>query len=355
MLQPNLIPLPHNILRHPFPVRAPHLPRASPPLPLPSHPFPAIPRTLPRHARHGAPQSAVDDPTTHSYCLKSGTMPLLEAAVQWYGRRYGTALDPSCEALSLVGCQEGLAHVLMAAADPGDVVLMTDVAYPSYFGAGKSMACNVLRATAGLLEAVQHAQTQAVATCFPPTLVSLAPRRPCAVQVAGLVPCYLPLGPDFLPRLDTIPPADLARAKVLLLNYPNNPTAATATVEFFQAAVDLCNAHGILLVHDNPYLDLVGTVTSDSCACCPRCTRLGWAAPHGDLPDALPNICGPIPASANCCPRCKKTYPHSTLTPCRLLAGRPSFIGSSAVPNSTVWCSDQPSPSVLSPRAPGVR
>lgn len=157
-------------------------------------------------------KSAVDDPTTHSYCLKSGTMPLLEAAVQWYGRRYGTALDPSCEALSLVGCQEGLAHVLMAAADPGDVVLMTDVAYPSYFG---------------------------------------------AVQVAGLVPCYLPLGPDFLPRLDTIPPADLARAKVLLLNYPNNPTAATATVEFFQAAVDLCNAHGILLVHDNPYLDLV--------------------------------------------------------------------------------------------------
>ncbi len=93
----------------------------------------------------------MDDPTTHSYCLKSGTMPLLEAAVQWYGRRYGTALDPVCEALSLVGCQEGLAHVLMAAADPGDVVLMTDVAYPSYFGAGKGMICSVRRAIPGIL------------------------------------------------------------------------------------------------------------------------------------------------------------------------------------------------------------
>ncbi len=122
------------------------------------------------------------------------------------------------------------------------------------------------------------------------------PLNPCAVQVAGLVPCYLPLGPDFLPRLDTIPPADLARAKVLLLNYPNNPTAATATVEFFQAAVDLCNAHGILLVHDNPYLDLVGTALTDCRTCCPI-VRPGVATGLHRTPGRTANSSRPRPCS----------------------------------------------------------
>ncbi|KAG2439647.1 hypothetical protein HXX76_004997 [Chlamydomonas incerta] len=170
-------------------------------------------------------RDSIDDPTTHSYCLKSGTMPLLEAACKWYGERYGTQLDPSCEALSLIGAQEGLAHALMAVADAGDAILMTAVAYPSYFG---------------------------------------------AVQVAGLDPVYMPLGPDFLPRLDAIAAADLARSRVMLLNYPNNPTSAVASPAFFQAAIDLCRRHGILLIHDNPYVDLVfGEEPSPSPLCLP--------------------------------------------------------------------------------------
>lgn len=63
-------------------------------------------------------------------------MPLLDAAVDWYQRTYGLQLDPQRQALSLVGSQEGLAHLLMAVADPGDGILMTDVAFPPYFGAG---------------------------------------------------------------------------------------------------------------------------------------------------------------------------------------------------------------------------
>lgn len=64
-------------------------------------------------------------------------MPLLNAATAWYQRRYGLSLNAATEALSLIGAQEGLAHLLLAVADPGDGILMTDVAYPSYFGAGK--------------------------------------------------------------------------------------------------------------------------------------------------------------------------------------------------------------------------
>jgi aspartate/methionine/tyrosine aminotransferase len=81
-------------------------------------------------------QASLNDPASHKYCLKSGTMPLLQAAVDWFDRTYGVRLDPETQALSLVGSQEGLAHLLMAVADPGDGILMTDVAYPSYFGAG---------------------------------------------------------------------------------------------------------------------------------------------------------------------------------------------------------------------------
>ncbi|MCV4860504.1 aminotransferase class I/II-fold pyridoxal phosphate-dependent enzyme, partial [Escherichia coli] len=70
-------------------------------------------------------------------CLKSGTLPFLESAARWYARRYGLELDPKREALSLIGSQEGLAHLLMAVADPGAVLLMPEVAYPVYFGAAK--------------------------------------------------------------------------------------------------------------------------------------------------------------------------------------------------------------------------
>ena len=155
-------------------------------------------------------RQAVDDPSTYGYCLKSGTLPFLEAATSWYFRRYGVQLDPQREALSLVGSQEGLAHLLMAVADPGEVLLMCDVAYPSYFG---------------------------------------------AARVAGLEAYLMPLGEHLLPNLWAVPEEVARRAKAVLLNYPNNPTAALASQEFFADALRFCEQYDLLLIHDNPYLD----------------------------------------------------------------------------------------------------
>jgi aspartate/methionine/tyrosine aminotransferase len=97
--------------------------------------------TLPPHAvlMFSFLQASLHDPASHKYCLKSGTVPLLQAAVDWFDRTYGVKLDPETQALSLVGSQEGLAHLLMAVTDPGDGIFMTDVAYPSYFGAGEGV------------------------------------------------------------------------------------------------------------------------------------------------------------------------------------------------------------------------
>jgi len=155
-------------------------------------------------------KQAVDDPSTYGYCLKSGTLPFLEAATDWYYQRYGVELDPQREALSLIGSQEGLAHLLMAIADPGDVLLICDVAYPSYFG---------------------------------------------AARVAGLEAYWMSLGENLLPDLWAVPEEVAKRAKAVLLNYPNNPTAALASQDFFSNTLQFCERYDLLLIHDNPYLD----------------------------------------------------------------------------------------------------
>lgn len=157
-------------------------------------------------------KASVDDPSTYGYCLKSCTLPLLEAATAWYARRYRVELDPQQEALSLIGAQEGLAHLLMAIADPGDGLLMTNITYPSYFG---------------------------------------------ATRIAGLRPIFMPLNERLLPDLKQLEAARLKGAKAMLLNYPNNPTAAVATKEFFAEALEFCQQHDLLLIHDNTYVDQV--------------------------------------------------------------------------------------------------
>lgn len=157
-------------------------------------------------------QEAILDRTTHRYCLRSDTRPFLEAATQWYARRFGVAFDPDREALALIGSQEGLAHLLWAVADPGDGILVPAVAYPSYWG---------------------------------------------AAAVAGLEPWPIPLREDHLPDLAAVPEEVAHRARVLVLNYPNNPTAATATEAFFEEALRFAERYDLLLVHDNPYVDMV--------------------------------------------------------------------------------------------------
>ncbi|MDR5709570.1 MAG: aminotransferase class I/II-fold pyridoxal phosphate-dependent enzyme [Armatimonadota bacterium] len=157
-------------------------------------------------------QEAAFDRTTHRYCLRSDTRPFLEAATRWYARRWGVELDPDREALALVGSQEGLAHLLWAVADPGDSVLLPAVGYPSYWG---------------------------------------------AVAIAGLEVWPIPLRSDFLPDLASVPEEVARRARLVILNYPNNPTAAVATEAFFEEAVAFARRYDLLLVHDNPYVDIV--------------------------------------------------------------------------------------------------
>jgi aspartate/methionine/tyrosine aminotransferase len=164
-------------------------------------------------------EASVRDPSTHSYCLKRATMPLLCAAVDWFASTYPDAaqrLDPSCNALSLLGSQEGLAHLLMAVADEGDGIILPDVAYPSYWG---------------------------------------------AVRVAGLLPTFIPLDSStLLPDLDALSPSAATGCKLLLLNLPNNPTGAVADVDYWRGVLAFAERHDLLLIHDNPY---VGQVYSE--------------------------------------------------------------------------------------------
>ena len=156
-------------------------------------------------------RDATRDPWTYRYPLFSDTAPLREAAAAYLGRRFGVTVDAASEVLPLIGAQEGLAHLLLAVTDPGDAVLLPDPFYPPYLG---------------------------------------------AVAVAGVQAVPLPLLPErgFLPDLDAVPEG--MRPRVLLLNYPNNPTSAVADAAFFNRAAAWCRARGVLLVHDHPYAEL---------------------------------------------------------------------------------------------------
>ena len=168
----------------------------------------------PPEAALAAVKGAADDPAGYGYCLHAGTRPLREAACDWYRQRYGPRLDPDREALALIGAQEGFANLLLATTDPGDAILLPEPGYPSWFG---------------------------------------------AVAIAGLERVALPLREEnrFLPDLDAVPDDVARRAKALVLSYPNNPTAATATPEDFGRALAFAERHDLLLVHDFPYVDLV--------------------------------------------------------------------------------------------------
>lgn len=221
-------------------------------------------------AAMAALRAATRRPETHGYCLHSGTRPLREAAAAWFNRRYGQQLNPEQHILTLIGSQEGLAHLLLAITDPGDVILSTDPGYPSYFG---------------------------------------------AIALAGLELFPMPLLEEnrFLPDLTAIP-ADVARqARVMVLSYPNNPTAAVAPPEFLQAAVDFCRANEIFLIHDFPYVDMVyGDYEAPSVLAragaldiavelysCSKSYhmggfRIGWAAGNPDALQALAQVKGAI-------------------------------------------------------------
>jgi LL-diaminopimelate aminotransferase len=141
-------------------------------------------------------------------------MPALRRAVAgWYQRRFGVDLDPDTEILPTLGSKDGISHLPFALVDPGDVVLVPSPGYPVYL---------------------------------------------TGTVMADGEPYIMPLSAanNWLPDFDSIPAAVAERARILWLNYPNNPTAATAPVEFYEKALAFCRTYGITLCHDFPYSEV---------------------------------------------------------------------------------------------------
>lgn len=157
-------------------------------------------------------QSALSDPSTYGYTLFHDTADFRSACAKWYRGKFGLEIDPETEVLPLIGSQQGTALLPLALLNPGDVALVADPAYPSHVG---------------------------------------------GIHLAGGIPYYLPLRAEnrFLPRWDRIPAAICRQARLLVLNYPHNPTTATVTPEFWQETLQFCQQYDIVLAHDFPYVD----------------------------------------------------------------------------------------------------
>ncbi|MCC7363785.1 MAG: LL-diaminopimelate aminotransferase [Dehalococcoidia bacterium] len=156
---------------------------------------------------------AADEPVNHRYPESEGLPELGQAISDWYFRRFEVRFEPMKETLPLIGSKEGIAHIALCFIDPGDIALVPDPGYPVYeigtmFAGGESYKLNCTRES------------------------------------------------GWLPDLDAIP-ADVAqRAKVLWLNYPNNPTGAVADLAFFEKAVAFARKYDVAILHDNPYCDV---------------------------------------------------------------------------------------------------
>jgi len=157
--------------------------------------------------------AAVRTPALSKYGFQQGLPEFRQAAARWVERRFGLRFDPMSEILPLIGSKEGLAHVVFAVANPGDVAIVPEPGYQAYLG---------------------------------------------GAILAGAEPYIAPLrsGRGFLLELEQIPEDVLRRAKIVFVNYPNNPTAAVAPPEYLERTVAVCRRYGILLAYDNAYCDL---------------------------------------------------------------------------------------------------
>src|SRR3989338_9851403 len=140
-------------------------------------------------------KTAADDSANHRYSFTEGITELREAIARWYQRRFNVLLDPKTEVLPLLGSKEGIANLPLALANPGDAVLVPDPCYPPY-------------------------------------------RSGTIFAGADVVPMPLLEENGFFPDLGAISQKAARRAKILFLNYPNNPTSALATAEQFQEAIE---------------------------------------------------------------------------------------------------------------------
>ncbi len=156
---------------------------------------------------------AVEDPANHGYPPYAGLSRFREAVAAWYQRRFEVKLDPGKEVLALIGSKEGIAHIPLAFLNPGDLSLIPSPAYPVY---------NI------------------------------------GTHLAGGEAYFMPLSREkgFLPDLEKIPARVAKGAKLLFLNYPNNPTAAVASKEFFEEVVKFAWQYGIIVCHDAAYSEI---------------------------------------------------------------------------------------------------
>jgi len=158
-------------------------------------------------------QKAAYDPKNHRYPSYSGMIEFREAVANWYQKRFQVSLDPHTEVISLIGSKEGIAHIPLAFINPEDTVLIPDPGYPVYSS---------------------------------------------AVLFAGGNSYFMPLIKEnhFLPDFSKIPEEILWKAKLMYLNYPNNPTTAVADHAFFEEIVKMARHYRIIICHDAAYTEI---------------------------------------------------------------------------------------------------
>lgn len=156
---------------------------------------------------------AARNPVNHRYPSYVGMLEFRQAVAEWYKRRSNIVLDPKKEVVSLIGSKEGIAHIAFCYLNPGDIALIPDPGYPVY-GVG--------------------------------------------ISLAGGVPYAIPLKEEngFLPELDRIPEEIAHKAKLMFLNYPNNPTGAIADEGFYLKVVAFAKKYDIIVCHDGPYSEI---------------------------------------------------------------------------------------------------
>lgn len=155
-------------------------------------------------------REAAGDKRLSRYAFQSGLADFREAVARFMDKRFDVQVDPWKEVLPLIGSKDGLAHLPFAYVEPGDTAIIPDPGYQAYLG---------------------------------------------SVTLAGGEPWLVPLRPenDFLIPLGDVPATVVDRARILYLNYPNNPTAAVAPDAYFEEAIDFCADHDVILAHDNAY------------------------------------------------------------------------------------------------------
>lgn len=222
-------------------------------------------RPTPRHIVEKLVEEAWN-PENHRYPSSAGMLSFRQAVAEYYENRFGVELDPAREVVSLIGSKEGIAHISFCYLDPGDIALIPDPGYPVY-GIG--------------------------------------------AMLAGATPYIMPLKPEnnFLPDLKAIPEEVARKAKLMFLNYPNNPTGAIADESFYKEVIEFAKEYDIIVCHDAAYQEIafdgyrppsflefpgakeVG-IEFGSCSKSYNMTgwRIGWAVGRADVIDALARI-----------------------------------------------------------------